>query len=313
MFFAELAAAMARATRATIEHESAKTRRAAEALPSRPPRSRSEPRRSKQKNSRTRSRAARRSSRPSSRPRRWTSALSSARGRRRGDGVLDAASSARSGAPRDETESPSEEDEDDAESTESTSAPYALFGADARARVPGVPRLFARINEPWRGRVRRDRVEAEVAACEAALPRTLRRRRGGPRATLVAAADQEARERAKTVSSSGRGASAGSGTGRAPACTLEHDQRNNALFLRGGAELGGGSDAATRVGLRRPVDRWGKSIPDRYSTARVDEATEAYRVAASRAGRAVADALRGLADDLAACAATSCTRRRSGA
>ena len=292
VFFAELAA-MARATRATLEHESAKTRHAAEALLA-PTALKVGTAKIEAKTLADACRAAEAIVEAVVAP----EALDERDARAGETSVLDAASSAL-GRDEDETESPSEEDEDDAESTESTSAPYALFGADAPPRVPGVPRLFARINEPWRGRVRRDRVEAEVAACEAAL-RELSAAVEADLAPLVAAADQEARERKKTVSSSGRGASAGSGTGRAPACTLEHDQRNNALFLRGVPSSVARSDAATRVGLRRPVDRWGKSIPDRYSTARVDEATEAYRVAASRAGRAVADALRGLADDLAA-------------
>ena len=292
VFFAELAA-MARATRATLEHESAKTRRAAEALLA-PTALKVGTAKIEAKTLADACRAAEAIVEAVVAP----EALDERDARAGETSVLDAASSAL-GRDEDETESPSEEDEDDAESTESTSSPYALFGADAPPRVPGVPRLFARINEPWRGRVRRDRVETEVAACEAAL-HELSAAVEADLAPLVAAADREARERKKTASPSGRGASAGSGTGRAPACTLEHDQRNNALFLRGVPSSVTRSDAATRVGLRRPVDRWGKSIPDRYSTARVDEATEAYRVAASRAGRAVADALRGLADDLAA-------------
>ena len=44
----------------------------------------------------------------------------------------------------------------------------------------------------------------------------------------------------------------------------------------------------------------GKEIADRWSTPRVEAATEAYRVASARAGRAVADALKTLADDLGA-------------
>ena len=162
---------------------------------------------------------------------------------------------------------------------------------DAPPRVAHVPRLFLRLNEPWRGRVRRDRVREEIDAAEAAA-RELSLAIATDLAPLVKAAEST----------------------RAPKnrrCHLEHDQRNNALWLRylpaalakearATGIRGADGTASPPTDLAHPVDRWGKEIADRWSTPRVEAATEAYRVASARAGRAVADALKTLADDLGA-------------
>ena len=179
-------------------------------------------------------------------------------------------------------------DETDSDSADSDSDDSSV---DAPPRVPHVPRLYLRLNEPWRGRVRRDRVREEMETAEAAA-RELSLAIATDLAPLVKAA-----ESARTPKNR--------------RCHLEHDQRNNALWLRylpaalakeaktTGIRDADGS-ASAPVDLAHPVDRWGKEIADRWSTPRVEAATEAYRVASARAGRAVADALKTLADDLGA-------------
>ena len=179
-------------------------------------------------------------------------------------------------------------DETDSDSADSDSDDSSV---DAPPRVPHVPRLYLRLNEPWRGRVRRDRVREEMETAEAAA-RELSLAIATDLAPLVKAADSAR-------------------TPKNRRCHLEHDQRNNALWLRylpaalakeaktTGIRDADGS-ASAPVDLAHPVDRWGKEIADRWSTPRVEAATEAYRVASARAGRAVADALKTLADDLGA-------------
>ena len=155
------------------------------------------------------------------------------------------------------------------------------FAADApppRAQHP--PSRFLRLNEPWRGRVRREVVADAVERVETAA-RELSAAIDADLAPLLRRAD-EAATRSK----------------RKRACFLEHDQRNNALWLRhvSASEARAATDAG--VLLVRPVDRWGKEVTDRWSTERVERAADAYRVAAVRAGGAVASALRELASAL---------------
>ena len=56
-------------------------------------------------------------------------------------------------------------DDTDSDSADSDSDDSSV---DAPPRVPHVPRLYLRLNEPWRGRVRRDRVREEMETAEAA-------------------------------------------------------------------------------------------------------------------------------------------------
>ena len=154
------------------------------------------------------------------------------------------------------------------------------FAADAPPRVLHLPSRFLRLNEPWRGRVRREVVAEAVDRVEAAA-REL---------SAAIDADLAPLTRLDEVDSNSRR--------RRRACFLEHDQRNNALWLRhlSAAEARTAIDAG--VPLLHPVDRWGKEISDRWSTERVERAADGYRVAANRAGGAVSSALRRLAKAL---------------
>ena len=153
------------------------------------------------------------------------------------------------------------------------------FAADAPPRAQHLPSRFLRLNEPWRGRVRREVVADAVERVETAA-RELSAAIDADLAPLLRRADEAADAKQKKR-----------------ACFLEHDQRNNALWLRhvSASEARAATDAGVLV---RPVDRWGKEVTDRWSTERVERAADAYRVAAVRAGGAVASALRELASAL---------------
>ena len=152
------------------------------------------------------------------------------------------------------------------------------FAADAPPRVRHLPFRFLRLNEPWRGRVRREVVADAVDRVDAAA------------SELSDAIDADLAPLTRLDEADGRR--------RRRACFLEHDQRNNTLWLRhlSAAEARAAIDAG--VPLLHPVDRWGKEISDRWSTERVERAADAYRVAANRAGGAVSFALRRLAEAL---------------
>lgn len=141
---------------------------------------------------------------------------------------------------------------------------------------PHIKRLkdFLETNEPWRDRVRRERVAAEVEAVEAAT----RELTDAIEADLVPHILKPEGNRAP----------------KTQPCHLEHCQRNDALWLRHFKESTDEAKDRT-VRLVHPRDRFGKKIADRWTSPRVEEALEAYRVAAAAAGRAVAGALRGLA------------------
>jgi hypothetical protein len=94
-------------------------------------------------------------------------------------------------------------------------------------------------------------------------------------------------------------------------CHLEHDKTNNTLWLRflptalakqnmqhpvsssaatdstPNADRAADSSGADRR-LVHPRDRHGKEVGDRWTTPRVEEALETYRVSAAASGRAVA-------------------------
>ena len=154
------------------------------------------------------------------------------------------------------------------------------LGLDAPPRVDHVPRQFLRVNEPWRGRVRRDRVEFALDACEAAA-RELADAIGRDLMPLIETANAEQQTR------------------KVNRCHLEHDQRNNALWLRHlPAAVAKRVQAEGSTDLKHPVDRYGKQIGDRWTTPAVEDALNTYRVASFEAGKEVAGALRTLAADL---------------
>ena len=136
------------------------------------------------------------------------------------------------------------------------------FAADAPPRAQHLPSRFLRLNEPWRGRVRREVVADAVERVETAA-RELSAAIDADLAPLLRRAD-EAATRSK----------------RKRACFLEHDQRNNALWLRhvSASEARAATDAGVLFGATRgPV---GEEVTDRWSTERVERAADAYRVAA---------------------------------
>ena len=130
---------------------------------------------------------------------------------------------------------------------------------DAPPRVPHVPFRFLRLNEPWRGRVRREVLLRQLTSVEMAALAVSNAIEEDLLPLLLQANETGPKSKVKTF--------------------LEHDQRNNVLWVRG-LSLGVGKTAIeSGVPLIHPVDRWGKEIPDRWSTQRVEQAVNAYRVA----------------------------------
>ena len=154
------------------------------------------------------------------------------------------------------------------------------LGLDAPPQVDYVPRQFLRINEPWRGRVRRDRVQSALDACETAA-RELAEVIGRDLVPLIETSNAEHQTR------------------KVNRCHLEHDQRNNSLWLRHlPAAVAKRVQAEGLIDLKHPVDRYGKQIGDRWTTLAVETALDRYRVTSFEAGKEVAGALRALAGDL---------------
>jgi hypothetical protein len=130
---------------------------------------------------------------------------------------------------------------------------------DAPPRVPHVPFRFLRLNEPWRGRVRREVLLRHLTSVEMAALAVSNAIEEDLLPLLLQANETGPKSKVKTL--------------------LEHDQRNNVLWVRG-LSLGVAKTAIeSGVPLIHPVDRWGKEIPDRWSTQRVEQAVNAYRVA----------------------------------
>ena len=73
-------------------------------------------------------------------------------------------------------------------------------------------------------------------------------------------------------------------------CHLEHDQRNNSLWLRHlPAAVAKRVQAEGLIDLKHPVDRYGKQIGDRWTTSAVETALDRYRVTSFEAGKEVAE------------------------
>ena len=166
----------------------------------------------------------------------------------------------------------SDEDESDDED-ERDDASFVMDGLDQPLKLLNIPNRFTFENERWRGRVRRehipealDRVESAARALETAVNEDFM--------PIIEKAAVEKKTKARK-------------------CELEHDMRNNALWLRHAPK-----DAVKADDFIHPRDRFGKEVADRWTTARVELALDDYRVATQKAAVAVSDTLINLADDL---------------
>ena len=166
----------------------------------------------------------------------------------------------------------SDEDESDDED-ERDDASFVMDGLDQPLKLLNIPNRFTFENERWRGRVRRehipealDRVESAARALETAVKEDFM--------PIIEKAAVEKKTKARK-------------------CELEHDMRNNALWLRHAPK-----DAVKADDFIHPRDRFGKEVADRWTTARVELALDDYRVATQKAAVAVSDTLINLADDL---------------
>ena len=166
----------------------------------------------------------------------------------------------------------SDEDESDDED-ERDDASFVMDGLDQPLKLLNIPNRFTFENERWRGRVRRehipealDRVESAARALETAVKEDFM--------PIIEKAAVEKKTKARK-------------------CELEHDMRNNALWMRHAPK-----DATKTDDFIHPRDRFGKEVADRWTTARVELALDDYRVATQKAAVAVSDTLINLADDL---------------
>ena len=166
----------------------------------------------------------------------------------------------------------SDEDESDDED-ERDDASFVMDGLDQPLKLLNIPNRFMFENERWRGRVRRehipeaiDRVESAARALETAVNEDFM--------PIIEKAAAEKKTKARK-------------------CELEHDMRNNALWMRHAPK-----DAMKMDDFIHPRDRFGKEVADRWTTARVELALDDYRVATQKAAVAVSDTLINLADDL---------------
>ena len=166
----------------------------------------------------------------------------------------------------------SDEDESDDED-ERDDASFVMDGLDQPLKLLNIPNRFMFENERWRGRVRRehipeaiDRVESAARALETAVNEDFM--------PIIEKAAAEKKTKARK-------------------CELEHDMRNNALWMRHAPK-----DAMKTDDFIHPRDRFGKEVADRWTTARVELALDDYRVATQKAAVAVSDTLINLADDL---------------
>ena len=166
----------------------------------------------------------------------------------------------------------SDEDESDDED-ERDDASFVMDGLDQPLKLLNIPNRFMFENERWRGRVRRehipeaiDRVESAARALETAVNEDFM--------PIIEKAAVEKKTKARK-------------------CELEHDMRNNALWMRHAPK-----DAMKADDFIHPRDRFGKEVADRWTTARVELALDDYRVATQKAAVAVSDTLINLADDL---------------
>lgn len=162
------------------------------------------------------------------------------------------------------------EDEDEDEQDD---ASFVMDGADQPLKLENVPNRFMFENERWRGRVRREHILNELERVE----RAARALEAAINEDLVPIVQQALAER----------------KGKARRCEIEHDVRNNALWVRHiPKSVKRGED------MIHPRDRFGKEVADRWTTARVESALDEYRVATQHAAKAVADTLVNLSDDL---------------
>ena len=164
---------------------------------------------------------------------------------------------------------------------------------DAPQPCDHTPVEFMRANEPFRGRVRRDCVQAAYVDLDRAA------------AELDAAIGEDLLPFVEHWESTRNGRSTSRATvksARTGDVAIVHDPINNAVRLkapsRDMASWAATMDAGLVKALMTPFDRFGradKSKSGRFSTARVEKALESYRRAAEAADEAVLGALRAAA------------------
>jgi hypothetical protein len=138
--------------------------------------------------------------------------------------------------------------EDGAEAADDEKGWDLEHAGDLPPRVPHLPRKFLQVNEPWRRRVRRERVAAEVEAAEAAA-RALAAAIAADLVPLIAAAEAAAEGAAKGDKDK---------VPKSRRCQLDHDPRNNALWLRYVRASVAKQSADHGAALVHPRDRFGK-------------------------------------------------------
>ncbi len=168
---------------------------------------------------------------------------------------------------------------------------------DAPLEPEAVPMDMLRENETFRGKVRREQLQSEYDAVDAAL------------AALDAAVHDDLMpfENAwRGASAKGPAKAAGAKSSAAAKVAILYDSNNNAVWLKApkGATAASWAQAVPQelhAALIAPSDRFGrpeKSNGLRHSTERVEQAAEAYRSAAKAADDAVIAALQAASEKL---------------
>ena len=166
--------------------------------------------------------------------------------------------------------------------------------------------LFEANEGPYSGQVHASLVEGELAAVDAA-----RERVASAAAELVSKASERAARSVKAASSS----SSSSSSSRAAASSSRKDPEvvfdavNNAVWVRmprgSGSVVGvfasdaSSSSSSSTPKVIHPLDRYGRRVADRWSSAELEEALDAYRRRCVAARSAVRGELRALARELA--------------
>lgn len=164
-------------------------------------------------------------------------------------------------------------DDDDGDSDDRDDSAFIMEGTDQPLKLENIPNRFTFENERWRGRVRQEHISEALEKVE----KTARKLEKVVKEDLIPVIEEVSAER----------------KGKAKKCELEYDMRNNSLWVRHIPKSVKRCDS-----LIHPRDRFGKEVADRWSTERVEDALDDYRVATQRAAKAVSDTLANLAEDL---------------